>query len=248
MKIATLLCLLFNVAPAQTLHDAFEKGNQLYRDGRFEEAIQEYEEIIRQGYASAALFHNLGNSYYRLGKISPAILAYERAIRLAPNDPDIQHNLSLAHLRATDRIEPLPELFFVPWLRTVGSLASRSTTLQLFGIAWLLLFLSLSVFFLSTKDTLLRLLRLVAATSFLFVLLFGVLLFIQVALLESQDAAIITAPVVTVKSSPDPKSVDAFVIHEGLKVRIDDGVGEWRRISLADGKVGWIRSTELEQI
>jgi len=42
--------------------------------------------------------------------------------------------------------------------------------------------------------------------------------------------------------------VDAFVIHEGLKVRITDAVGEWVRIALPDGKVGWVLQTTAERI
>jgi SH3-like domain-containing protein len=78
--------------------------------------------------------------------------------------------------------------------------------------------------------------------------LFGGLLTLQLAEAQSRDEAIIVSATVTTKSSPVQQSVDAFVIHEGLKVRITDSVGDWFQIALADGKVGWIQATECERI
>ncbi|MCW9096377.1 MAG: SH3 domain-containing protein, partial [Ignavibacteriaceae bacterium] len=52
----------------------------------------------------------------------------------------------------------------------------------------------------------------------------------------------------TVKTSPDPNSTDAFVIHEGLKLNLEDRLDEWVKIKLADGKVGWIENNAVEEI
>ena len=53
---------------------------------------------------------------------------------------------------------------------------------------------------------------------------------------------------ITVKSSPDQNSTDAFVIHEGLKVNLEDKLDQWTKIRLADGKVGWIENEAVEKI
>jgi uncharacterized protein YgiM (DUF1202 family) len=42
--------------------------------------------------------------------------------------------------------------------------------------------------------------------------------------------------------------VDAFVIHEGAKVKLTDLVGDWVKITLVDGKVGWIPADQCERI
>ena len=47
---------------AQTLDDAFNRGNELYRAGKYQEAAKEYESIIKQGMVSAELYFNLGNA------------------------------------------------------------------------------------------------------------------------------------------------------------------------------------------
>ena len=63
------------------------------------------------------------------------------------------------------------------------------------------------------------------------------------------DEAVVMRPVSSVKSSPTAESSqDLFVLHEGTKVKILDHVGSWNNIELADGRQGWIRSSEIELI
>jgi SH3-like domain-containing protein len=42
--------------------------------------------------------------------------------------------------------------------------------------------------------------------------------------------------VANIKSAPDRKGNDLFVIHGGLKVQVLDNVNKWYKIRLADGK------------
>ena len=235
-------------AAAQTAMDEFERGNAFYRDGKFEQAAAAYETILKQGTASPAIYFNLGNSYYRLGKTAPAILAFERALRLSPNDPDIKHNLDLVNLKTVDRIEPLPELFLIEWLRTVSSYVPLHTTLWLFVLGWLILFTSLATLYSFTNPNILRLFRNLTVAALVSLIPIGVLLATQIADARIRNDAIVTTSVATAKTSPDPQSLDAFVIHEGLKVKLSDSLGDWVKIVLADGKVGWIRSQECERI
>jgi high-affinity Fe2+/Pb2+ permease len=63
------------------------------------------------------------------------------------------------------------------------------------------------------------------------------------------DKAVITRPVVSVKSSPSQDtSKDLFILHEGSKVKLLDSIGDWVNIELADGRQGWIPSVDVETI
>jgi tetratricopeptide (TPR) repeat protein len=242
-----LTLVLAQQSPAQTAADEFEKGNTFYRNEQFDQAVAAYEKIIKQGLASPELYFNLGNAYYRLGKIAPAIISYERALRLARNDPDIKYNLDLANLKTADQIEPLPDLFFVQWLRSISAVLPIQTTALLFLACWILLFGPLTAVYLFSGSTILKL-RWIALSAGILLIPVAILLTTEYLDWRSHDQAIVTASVVTAKTSPDSQSVDVFVIHEGLKVTLGDDVGEWVRITLADGKVGWIRSNECERI
>jgi hypothetical protein len=84
---------------------------------------------------------------------------------------------------------------------------------------------------------------------------FAVLLIITFILLsvkmnkefKIRDGIIIETSV-TIKSSPDKSSKDEFIVHEGLKVRLEDRVDDWVKIRLEDGKIGWILEKNLGEI
>jgi hypothetical protein len=63
-----------------------------------------------------------------------------------------------------------------------------------------------------------------------------------------RDEAVVTAPVTTIKNSPDRASSDAFVLHAGVKILILDSVNDWVKVRLADGKVGWMEQSAAEII
>ena len=64
-----------------------------------------------------------------------------------------------------------------------------------------------------------------------------------------RKGAIVTAPSVTVKSTPAKNGTDLFILHEGTKVNITDGsMRGWLEIRIADGKEGWIERNKLEEI
>ena len=60
--------------------------------------------------------------------------------------------------------------------------------------------------------------------------------------------AIIFAPQVTGKSSPDVSGNVLFELHEGTKVTTGEKVGEWYEIRLSDGNKGWVPASSLEII
>jgi tetratricopeptide (TPR) repeat protein len=254
MKLTTFVILVIvlvgfaDTLPAQALEELFSKGNMHYQEGRFQEAVQAYETILGRGVASAQLYYNLGNAYYRMNDVGRAILAFERAFRLNPSDPDIQHNRSLANLRTVDRIEPLPELFYKRWLRALSSSVSPSLSVGAAVVGWMFLFASLAAFLLLPHHRLRSVLRWSIALSSVVVLTCGSIAALQALERSARDEAILLAPVVTAKTSPDDRSVDAFVIHEGVKVRMEDRVEDWVRITLPDGKVGWIKADQCELI
>jgi hypothetical protein len=245
-----LLCCCFHGEQlhAQTAEDVFAKANELYRAGKYPEAAREYERIVKQGTVSAELYFNLGNAYYRSEQLARAILAYERATLLHPGDPDIEHNLKLAYMKTIDRIEPVPDMFLIQWMRTAGSWISVETVKLLFLLSWICVFVSLAAMFLIVRHDVLKTLRSVFFIAVVLVLLNALMMGMQSFQETTKNKAIITAQTVTAKSSPDEKSVDAFVIHEGVKVRLSDAVGVWVKIALVDGKIGWIPAGQCERI
>jgi len=72
--------------------------------------------------------------------------------------------------------------------------------------------------------------------------------YLQKANIERTDEAIVFASSVTIKSSPDDSGNNLFILHEGIKVRIEDQIGEWCEVRIADGNKGWMRISDLRII
>ncbi|MCX6677431.1 MAG: tetratricopeptide repeat protein [Methanothrix sp.] len=70
----------------------FNKGFALNSLGKYDEAIQAYEEAIRLGPNYAKAWNNKGIALDNQGKHGEAIKAYDEAIRLDPNDADAWNN------------------------------------------------------------------------------------------------------------------------------------------------------------
>jgi uncharacterized protein YgiM (DUF1202 family) len=77
----------------------------------------------------------------------------------------------------------------------------------------------------------------------------NVFAFHQRRILDNRTSAIVIAPSVNVKTTPEAAAKDAFLIHEGTKVEItDDSMNDWKCIHLANGKEGWVSTKVLERI
>ena len=75
-----------------------------------------------------------------------------------------------------------------------------------------------------------------------------VLAYQQNAIQADNSHAIIFAPTVTIKSTPDVSGTDLFILHEGTKVEILEYVGSWAEIMTEDGSKGWIDVNAIEII
>lgn len=225
-----------------------QKANNLYQENEFEKAAELYIQILNNGYESDELYYNLGNAYFKSGRLGYAILYYEKALKLSPNDEDINYNLEIANARAVDKIEVLPKLFFVRWWDSFLNIFSVSGWSYLTYIIYILLLISIAVYFLIRRQNLQKIAVFSSAGLIVLLLLCVIILAVKVSSETSFDQAIVVEQAVTAKLSPDEQSGDAFIIHEGIKVGVEDQVSDWVKIKLPDGKVGWIPGRELRTI
>ena len=236
------------IASNSQINEVMQKGNALYKGGSYNKAIDEYKQLVDEGYSGVALFYNLGNSYYRIGKLGYAILYYEKALKLSPSDEDVQHNLNFAKLSTVDRIQPLPRFFLFDWWEAILSSFTENGWAYIVFIVYLLLLILIALYVFS-RSVFQQKLIFFSGIAVVFILAISIsLLIVKINRDETIKSGIIVEQVVTVKSSPEPNSTDAFVIHEGLKVNLEDKLDTWVKIRLADGKVGWIENNLVKQI
>lgn len=240
--------LFSGLAVGNDLNGLMQQAGTYYRNGEFDKAINLYEELRSEGYEGASLYFNLANSYYRIGKLGYAVLNYERALKLNPSDEDAKHNLAFANLSTVDRIQPLPKFFLFEWWESIlAAFSVNGWTYIAYTVFLLLLLLIVLYFFVGTV---MQQKIILFSGLGMIIILASIISLLTVKI--NREATFINGVVVeqsiTVKTSPDEKSTDAFVIHEGLKVTLEDKLDEWIKIRLADGKVGWIEKNAVERI
>ena len=248
--LALLLMLPLGAQAAESYPDSLWKaGVQAYTAGDWNQAAADWSDVAATGLRSKELYYNLGNACYKEGEIAKAILFYERALRLDPSDADIRYNLEFARNMTQDRIDEVPEFILKTWVRKVNYLlpsdawAGLSLFLLALGLALGLLFLlgpsagaRRTGFFTGIAALLLALAAWGFARS-------------QKAAAERHDAAIVMRPVTSVTSSPSSEAAKSlFILHEGTKVKVLDEVSGFTGIELADGRRGWIPTSDIEII
>ncbi len=252
MKYFSLTALLFlfvsQFAFASGADDLMKQGNQFYQDKEYEKAIETYQNIISSGYEGTSLYYNLGNSYYRGGKIGFAILYYEKALELSPGDDDVAHNLSIANTKTVDKIDTLPKFFLFQWWESILAMFSLTGWTYAVYIFYLLLLISIGLYFFARGLNIQKYSVFSGLISAVFLIITAAIWIVSLNREFTVKNAVVLEPTAAVKLAPDSTSNDAFVIHEGLKVRELDRVESWVKIRLQDGKEGWIQQNEIGAI
>ena len=219
-----------------------------YQKGNYQQAIRDYEEILKNG-ESAEIYFNLGNAYYRTDNITKAVLNYERARLLSPGDDDINFNLQFARSKTIDKITPQSEMFFVTWYKSLVNFTSVDNWAKT-GILCIVMALLLVLLYLFGPQLMLRKIGFFGGLAFFVIfLLSNLFAFQQKQALDNRTGAIIMVPSVNIKKTPAKNSADQFVLHEGTRVDIiDKGMTDWRCIRVGDGREGWIETKAIEEI
>lgn len=249
-RVLIVFLLVFSAANLKAFEPqtAIKEGNELYKKGMYSQSASKYQIVVDSGYVSADLFYNLGNAYYKANDVKRAILYYEKAKLLNPRDKELNHNLALAQSKAVDKIQNIPDLFFMEWIRNfrdqfaVDSWSVFSIILFISGLSGFLLY------FFTYKLNLKK-------TGFWVGSICIFLAFVSFLFASSgfnsqikQRTAIIFVKGVTVKSTPSETGTNLFILHEGTKVKIIDKVDNWQKIKIPDGNQGWVKENDLAKI
>lgn len=226
----------------------FDEANTLYSNGKYNEAIEKYDEVLDKGLHSAEIYFNLGNAHYKLNHIAPSIYYYEKALLLSPNDKEIQNNLSFAQNMTIDAIEVVPEIGISRFLRSAIKTFSFDTWAYI-SVAFVILFVILFITYYFTSSTNKKRFTFVTSiTSAFLTILFLSFAFQRQTMDNKDNPAIVFAQESLVRTDPNLSGEEAFRLHEGTKVIVLDTINNWTEILLVDGKTGWITSEEIKQL
>jgi tetratricopeptide (TPR) repeat protein len=240
-------CLFVCALDAQN-EAMFDSATAHYNKGDYDKAVEKYEQILNSGVHSSSVYYNLGNSYYKLNKIAPSIYYYEKALLLDPNDSEIKNNLAFARNMTLDDIEPLPQSGIA---RIIDGLTGIMTFNQwaYMAVAMMMLFAMSYIVYYYLRYASHKRLAFIASVVFLFASIVSVTFsYLQYNRYNQERPAIVFASAIAVRSEPNARSQESFVLHEGTKVQVLDELDDWRKIALEDGSTGWLREENIKML
>lgn len=84
---------------SQSFEARFNLGDALYKQGKYKDAIQAFNQALgltKDKQKLASVHHNIGNAHMQLKEYDKSIEAYKKALLLNPKDNDTRHNLAYA--------------------------------------------------------------------------------------------------------------------------------------------------------
>jgi hypothetical protein len=222
--------------------ETFFKANNAYKEGRYEDAVKDYNDLIKAGYGSGHIYYNLGNAFFRQDQLGKAILNYERAKILIPRDADLSFNLNYARDQVQDEVTEeqgfMKSAFFWTESLTMKELFWGFVVLNL--LFWSTLFIRL---FTRQEWT-----YYITIVLLIFWFIGGVSFGLKFYWHKTDNRAVILNKQVNILAGPDSKDTILFKLHEGTIVHQERSEGGWSLISLPDNKRGWVKAGSLELI
>lgn len=241
-----VLILLFSLpVRAETSGGMSREALQAFEGGKYQEAIQKWEELLALGYINGNIYFNIANAYWRLGQPGQTYRYLIMARRLDPRDAKIRGNLSFVKekLGFTQKIPegPLGLVQRIPWWHLS---LNYFETLYFLGIASFLFFGYLFLGRLKKKPPSLKVLIPLAT-------MLGVALVFWVYRGSSyffRSQGIVIGSQVPLLTAPSIEAVSGIELPEGSSLEIVKKQGDFRLVKTVEGKEGWLQVQGIGEI
>ena len=237
------LLAVSNIFASVASLDQFREANQRYRDGKYLDAANIYEGLIKEK-PLAEVYYNLGNAYFKAGKLGLAVLNYERALNLKPRDPDILANYSYVTRLIEYKIEDKRNWY----QRKISEFLAYVTLEECMLLCFVAYFLFILGLLLSLIFKKFPLFRKIGTFAIAFVILCSLPLLLKYTESGAGRRGVVTETQAEVRYGPSMSDQIAFRLVEGLEVILDDEKEDWYRVRLRDGRSGWTAKSQVTPI
>ncbi len=216
----------------------FSLANRLYAEGKFSDAANAYETILKTGGQSPVLLFNYANAEFKTGNLGKAIAAYRRAEHLSPRDSEIRANLAFVQNQVQGAT--IHEGRWQGWL---GQLTLNEWTLLGAGAFWLTVLLLAAS---QIRPALGPKLRGATRWAVVLTILSGAVLGLQAAQHFSKLTAVVATAEATARSGPFDDAQTAFSARDGAELSVLDRHDDWVQVVDGSGKIGWLPVKQVE--
>jgi len=244
-----VICLCFSAKGQQSDYgENFAKGLQAYQKEDYEAAAKHYEKALSGSMKSAQAYSNLGLAYHKAGDLGRAILNFERALRQDQSYTPAKQNLRAARQLIDINIKtPAGFWLFKAWDNFSAIFISKTWSI----IFWFFLFIGLAgllAWYLRINNRL-KIWGLGLGIGFLAI---GLLPFMAAWGASSEEYnssyAIVVGLKAGIRTAPGLDGEDIMVVSTGVKARIAEQTGDWYRVRLENGVLGWVPAKAIERI
>lgn len=226
---------------ASTAKDTFQLANDAFATGDVDRAIALYEHLTARKLISHELFYNLGTAHAERESWGAARFYMEKAFFENPGHEQIQHNLRLIKEQVDDT-HRFPQY---PFFASIASIHSQLGQ-KFLGLGLLILLYSIGILMM------LNLLKTIPRTK-IYLSVLGGLLVVNGFLLIMEytyvgfhtKMGIVTKDGTELFPHPDASTEPNAYLSAGSKARVNESVGPWSKVDLADGSVGWLQTEKI---
>lgn len=222
------LCLL---APAWAEND-FDTALQALKEGRDQEALAACQRLESGGKASFGSLYNEGLALRNLGDVPRARAAFERALILSPHDISTRKRLREIDNELGEKVIS-HDVMGTPWLST----SEIEVLVLLPGL--IMVALAVSARIKGVRPP---------ATPMLGLFLGGIAVLAIVAWTSpAKERAVVVDQGAKLLAAPEPGN-PGETVPAGSLVDINEHSDHYLKVRLGDGKTGWLRAAQVEQI
>lgn len=237
-----LLCLSLLSAGGADRDVLFLEGNRAFESGKFEEAVQNYGQLINAGESSPDLYYNLATAHFRAGSTGQAVLWLRRAALLDPTLPEVRQNLAFLRTQFA-----FLEFADSDWLQFLSDLPSSLFPWLVSLLFWIGLILAIIGFCLPAF----RQFRSWGITLGIICLMLAFVVHrisdYRQSRIAPENFATVVADKVEAVTSPTPTAKPVIELPPGSELRVLQVDKNWVYADIPGELRGWVRTNQIAQ-
>ena len=239
-----IVLLFFSSLYAQSLDELFSNGNNFFNKNQYNKAIENYNQILDNGFFTQDLYLNLGNAYFEVEDYGNARWSFEMGLKLNPLNEDLNNNNNVNKLFIENYIE-VPKNSILDNVNVFYQLLS----INQFILVNAVLILITSILFFIYKLFEIKIFKKLFTYSSILSFTFLLITFTKNLWDKNNKFGIITKNESILYSAPyTNESIEVSTFYNGNKVKILQSTDSWFEISSFDGRKGWIRAQDMRNL
>ncbi|MCW9024476.1 MAG: tetratricopeptide repeat protein [Gammaproteobacteria bacterium] len=121
-----IIALVFSLSTPQVglgaTNDTFNKGMTYFKEGKYQQAIQQFKKSEKQGLHNAAVYYNLGVSYFKLQQYKSAEYYFNKTRKFKEMQALAEYNLGLVALKQNDKKNA------IRWFKSASTYKNKKIT------------------------------------------------------------------------------------------------------------------------